>query len=246
MIGSLKALALVLSAMVVLGAMGASTTFAADVFTAPPEGGTPVLTGTGHDSVFKITPAGGGTVPVECTTANFSATVENGAEEATVFASYVGKPNETPHGAACESAFGSVTVDMNGCDYKLTGNTTGSDEGKADATVWIQCKKVGEHIVLTQSLCTIKVPAQTPTSGGVIYANETENGKGVVKITATVTGITYTSEGSFCALGGVSSEGDNADYNGTAVITGYEDQCKAEECASGEFKEGKQVDVEVS
>jgi hypothetical protein len=84
---------------------------------------------------------------------------------------------------------------MNECGYELTGETTGSDGG-TDATIWVKCEHAGEHIVITNSLCTIKVPAQTPTSGGVVYDNEGTGNTRDVKVTATVTGITYTSEGS--------------------------------------------------
>jgi len=112
-----------------------------------------------------------------------------------------------------------VTIDVNECHYKLTGNTTGSDAGATDATVWIECGT--SPIVITAALgCEITVPSQTPTSGGVVYANGTENGKSVVEVTATATGITYESHN--CA-GLVPAHGNDAVYTGHVPITGYED-----------------------
>jgi hypothetical protein len=107
---------------------------------------------------------------------------------------------------------------MNECDYVLTGETTGEDEG-TDATVWIECANEGEQIEIdVTGLLTLGVPPQTPTSGGVTYTN---NAGGTVTINATATGITYNCEPHFiCTLGGIATEGNDADYTGAVVAHG--------------------------
>jgi hypothetical protein len=230
MILKLKTLSLTLIVVFAFGAVTASTASATDKFTA--EQSPAIVTGHGESNVgFKITASS--EVAFVCTTAISTGTVTNGATEVTVHEEQFGKTNITPHspGEACESAFGNVIVDMNGCGYTLTGNTDGSDGG-TDATVWIECP-TGKEIVLTNSLCNIKIPVQTPTSGGVTYTNEGSGSTRDVKVSETITGITYTSEGSFCALGGVPSEGNNADYNGTATVKGYQDNSGTEGAQTG-------------
>jgi hypothetical protein len=46
-----------------------------------------------------------------------------------------------------------------------------------------------------------------------------------VKVTATVTGITYTCAPTFtCTLGGISHHGNNSTYDGTVTMTAFEDK----------------------
>jgi len=216
MIRNLKALGLVLGAVFAFSAMAASSASAIDTFTVA-GGGSVGVSGVSHNNVFKIT---GPEAKVECTTSTFSGTVTSGAKEATITPTYIGKIGETPnHGVPCTSVPGSSTIDMNGCDYDLTGSTTGSDISQSDATVWITCNGSPNEIFITNSTgLTLKIPGQTPTSGGVTYVN---NADGTMTVNATSTGITYTCESAFlCGLAGIATEGNTADYNGSVTVAG--------------------------
>ncbi len=226
MIRNLKALGLALAAVFAFSALSASAASATnDHFTAEKE--TALLTGVSHDNVFQRTASG---TKFECTTSKFAATIKNGDTQATVDATYNGTKGITPHTTHCTSSAGNVTIDMNGCHYILTGSTTKLDP-TADAEVWITCPE-GKQIQITSSLgVTISVPAQTPTGGGVSYANianHAGSGKTGVKVTATVTGITASCAPALaCAFGGVPSHANDYEYNGTVNITGYEDKNQA-------------------
>jgi hypothetical protein len=166
-----------------------------------------------HNNVLTITGPG---TKIECTTSTFSGTAQNGNSSLTINPTYTGRINVTPHETPCSGSPGSLTIDMNGCDYDLTGSTTGSDSG-TDATISITCPANTEIVVTTSSGLNLKIPAQTPTSGGVTYTNEA----GKVKVTETSTGITYTCESPFlCSLSGIATEGNTADYNGSVVLAG--------------------------
>lgn len=240
MIRNLKALGLSLIAVLAMGALSASSASAVDHFTNSLPGVQPALmTGIGHEDVFTA----GGT-KFECTTARFAATAVMGTTEATVDAEYTGKPKDTPHGVPCTATGGDITVDMNGCHYVLTGNTTGSDNG-TDATVWITCP-TGKVIQITQpgTGATITVPPQTPTIGGVAYTNiksPDHAGGSAVTIKSTVTGITYECHGFACHFGPQTS-GQNATYTGHVIVTGYEDK----DGLPTPVMEGARVGIEVS
>jgi hypothetical protein len=229
MIRNLKVLGLALVAMFAISAMTASAASAVDHFTNTLGAANPALmTGTSHDNVFRIISANS---KFECTTSKFTATALNGSTEATVLAGYTSIINETPHNALepkCNATIGKVLIDMNDCHYILTGNTTKEHpkaSGKFDAAIWIKCPKVNEveqEITITGPLgCVIHVPSQTPTEGGVVYTNLPPHpGGAAVKVTATVTGITY--KATNCI--GFHAEDDDAEYNGTVTVTGYEDK----------------------
>jgi hypothetical protein len=235
MIRNLKALGLALVAVFAMGALSASSASAVtDVITT--EGGTPALL-TG---VATHTPAGSGTAETfnitgankrfQCTTAKFAATVINGngaTTDITVDAEYSGKLDATPHGTPCNSTLGDVTVDMNGCDYNLSGNTNGTDPkeaGSVHGKVWITCG--AKPIEITGLGATISVPAQTPTAGGVAYSNVANHsgGKGAITVKSTITGITYTcAPAFFCGIAGIPTHGDDTDFNGHVIVTGFAD-----------------------
>jgi hypothetical protein len=247
MIRNLKALGLALGAVLALGALMASSASAVDTLTTPV---TPtIVTATGDNNRFEITSP---KTAVECTTTTLAGTVKSGTSVNTFEATYTGKVNVTPHPDHECTGVGPVTratIDMNGCDYDITGNTTGKDVtdssgGKTpDATIWITCPK-DKHIGITTNVgCTLTIPEQTPTEGGVTYTNETVGGKKQVTVHATVTGITYTTDGFACALGGLPSEGNNSDYTGTVVAKAFEHKGVA---TKHPFTEGAQVDLESS
>jgi hypothetical protein len=206
-------LGLALGAVLALSAMAASSASAIDTFTGP--AGNIPITGLSHDNKFEITGPG---TNVQCTTSHFTGTITNGTSHATINATYSGKVNETPHDPnECTTSIGTATIDMNGCDYDLTGTTTGSDEGLTDATISVTCPAPATHIIITNSTgLKLKVPPQTPTSGGVTYTNQAG---GKVKVKTTATGITYTCESAFlCGLAGIPTEGNTADYTGSVEV----------------------------
>ncbi len=216
----LKMLAPVLVAILAMNALVASTAPAADVFTVSQENAW--LTGGPVNGTFKHIFVPNGPV-VECTTEEETAKFDKKTGTVTVVTKYTGKINATPHGTACTvKAGGEATVSMNDCEYTLTGNTTGSDNG-TDAIVWIQCP-VGKEIEVALSFgCTIKIPSQTPTSGGVTYTNlPNHTGGSAISINTTMTGITYSAPGFACSLGGLSSHGDDATLTGASTLTAYE------------------------
>jgi hypothetical protein len=246
MIRNLKALGLALGAVFALGALMASSASAVDTLTTAVSPA--IVTGFTSIGEFSITSP---ITRVQCTTATGGGTVKTGSSVATAEATYIGKLNTTPHpNNECTGAglISSATVNMNGCDYDITGNTTGKDITDAskgtvpDATVWVTCP-AGKHIIITTNLgCTLTIPEQTPTEGGVTYTNETVGGKKQVTGHATITGTTYTTDGFACALGGLPSEANNTDYTGTAVAKAYEDLGGTKH----PFTEGAQVDLESS
>ncbi len=202
-----------------------------------------MLVGKSSNNRFKITSP---SFELRCATQNFTGTVtENGVKEVTLRATYYGTETE-PSNEKCDSSFGKMTVTMNGCDYVLSGNTLGLGEG-SDATVWIQCPP-GKAIQLLYTpepkvFCKIFLAAQTPTSGGATYTNGIENEKKDVTVKLTATGITYSTEGSLCALAGLAKEGSNGDYTGTVTATGYTDLCgEVEGGCPFAPKEGKEAD----
>jgi hypothetical protein len=96
--------------------------------------------------------------------------------------------------------------------------------------------------------CTINLPAQTPTSGGVTYSNGTVGGRKDVTVKETITGITYATTGLFCVPVGLPSHGNDADIRGSVTVKGFVDNCTAGECPKNgdEFTEGSQIDIEFS
>ncbi|HEY5816346.1 MAG TPA: hypothetical protein VIS95_08400 [Solirubrobacterales bacterium] len=205
---NIKAFGLALVAICATSALGSATASATDLFTV---GGAEKawVTGSQHQQQFKFT----NSILIECTTSKLTGTIVNGASEMTALTSHTGTLNIVPHTPHCESALGGVTFHMNGCHDVLTGNT----DAQTDATVWIQCP-TGKEIVLTiDILCTIRIPSQTPTEGGVTYKNLPNHpGGSAIEIATTMTGVTYKSEG-FCGSG----VADNLDYSSTMSLTGY-------------------------
>jgi hypothetical protein len=224
MIRNFKTLGLSLVAVLALGALTASAASAVDVVTV---GKSPaLLTGVSHNNVFKQDP---GNSKFECTTSKFAATVKNGDSLIHADVLYEGTLNQTPHEIHCNSNIGTVTIDMNGCEYTLSGETTGVDpkgSGNKDATIWITCP-AGKTIQITSSVgATLSIPAQTPTKGGVTYTNVANHaGNSAVTVNATVTGITTTCAPAFaCAIGGIPAHGNGFEYNGSVTMTAFEDK----------------------
>lgn len=227
MISHLKALGLALAACLALGALAASGASAQgqDHFTSDSENEKTVLTGEDtHDTgIFQIHGVAG--LFVTCTDATYGGTVDgNQVNQVTVVPTY----NE------CEASTGEATVDVHTCGYILYGETTkharhpstGTGPEEVHAPVEVECADDG-YIRITTPGCELRILADEQEKlHGVTYeniANHEETGKSAVEVNFTVDGITYTSKGFVCELGGVPHEGATGTLTGEAIVTGYED-----------------------
>jgi hypothetical protein len=134
---------------------------------------------------------------------------------------YFGTEKVTPHAANEDCA--NITVDMNGCDYDLTGNTTGKDTGSTDATVWVKCP-VGKEITITttsaaRSTSTTrhrqKAASHTRTKPWAAKSHQNRN---------YMDRITCTAPGLACLFTGFPSESNGFDYTGTEVVACFDDK----------------------
>ena len=160
---------------------------------------------------------------VKCAKAAFHGSVANGATEGTFIAAYTGTL-AAPSTTHCSSDLGTLDINMNSCAYILTGTTV-----NGDAKIWVECALGSNEIIIkaTELGVTLKVPAQTPTSGGVHYTNVAN---GDVRVDATVEGITWTCEPKLaCNLGLGGTEGNNADYTGSVTVAGANNIAFSEE-----------------
>jgi hypothetical protein len=138
--------------------------------------------GTLHENVFLNHALGDG---VTCSTAAFTGNVSGfTATEITVTADYKGcKTTEEKR---------DVHVEMNGCAYTLT--IFEKPEVK-DQTTHLECP-AGKEVTLRVTgpfgvKCTIHIPPQTPTSGGVVYTTTTDaNKKHTLTLDITAFGVT--------------------------------------------------------
>jgi hypothetical protein len=224
MVGKLKTLALSLLVLAAISAVSASAVSAADVVTT---GVSPaLLTGVSHNIVLQRDVEG--STKVQCTTAKYAATVKNGDSQITADVEYEGTLNKTPHTERdCNaSPSGNFTIDMNGCGYIMTGETTGKDvNGGTDSTSWIECPE-GKQIQVTSSLgVTLSIPPQTSTKGGATASNvASHEGNSAVKLTITVTGLTVTCAPAFsCGLAGMPTHSNDYKYTGDITLTAFGD-----------------------
>jgi hypothetical protein len=218
----LKVLGLSLVALAVIGAMSAAS--ASAVTDKVTTGLSPaLLTGVSHNNVFKNDPGiENFTAEFKCTTSSFAATVTTGASEVAAHVEYRGTLNQTPHEVHCNAdPAGTVTVDMNGCNYVVNGATN----FEFDGLVSIACTG-GNQITITSSLgITLSVPPQSPTKGGVSFTNvASHTGNSAVKVTATATGITTTCAPAFsCGLAKIPTHSNAYEYIGDVTMTAFKD-----------------------
>lgn len=220
---NLKALGLALLAVCAIGAaVAAASASAADIFTCT-EKSNCAATGIATNVTFGTKSSSLSTV---CEKETYSATVQSSATQITV----------TEALDNCEmSGLGSYQFHTNGCDYILTGSTTArlKTDGvtnETDALTKIDCPK-GKMIVSTGSGCTVKTPGVTPADGpaqnqslhGVTYVKEGAGSTESIKVTFTVDGIEYTSEGAFCAFLGIKANGSDGFLTGSFVFKAYVD-----------------------
>ena len=148
---------------------------------------------------------------IECTAMSVDeATMATGVESA-----ITAKP--TYSGCIGISVPVTFRVTPTSCDYRFTSEIPA---GREHAEVHIECTTAGDEIdweakFLGVFLPCITVPAQTPTGGGVTYAN---SGTDHIKVKATVTGIKYT-EDMPC---GNNTNVNDGTYSGEVTVSGKE------------------------
>jgi hypothetical protein len=161
----------------------------------------------------------------------------------------VGKVNETPHGFVtpplgaftvqtestnCIATLGATkapaTVTNNGCDaVTQIGETISA--GKWSGTTEIVCpegKQIEVHAYTNSShlstICTVKIPAQSGLKGG--FAENAAGGK--INLSGAGGGIKATKTGILC---GGTAETNSAELEGTAVVSGTNEEGTATEIA---------------
>jgi hypothetical protein len=214
----LRAFGLGLLAVLATSAVAApSASAVTDVVTASQP--TVLMTGVSHDNIISLTP----NLTFQCTTTKFVATTTNIGQQITVDPLYEGKVNEASHGKECTASGGGSVKEVrtNGCHYKLSGTTNASGDGP----IWIECPGTNKIEFVSSLGYVISIPSQTPTSGGVSYSTIMGHpGGSSIKLKETIEGITYTcAPAIMCAMGGLATHANNADINGTMILTGYED-----------------------
>jgi hypothetical protein len=160
----------------------------------------------------------GGFTTITCTAINYTASVSTStATEITVTPDYTG----------CETEGGSgfVHFDMNGCALLLT--IFEKPETK-DQTMHLECP-AGKEMTLTNTgpfgvKCTIHIPPQTPTTGGVVYTTTTSaNKKHTLTLDITAIGITSTrTEEGFGGCLFKPGHGNNNTFIGKAAVEGVD------------------------
>jgi hypothetical protein len=219
---TLKALSLALLAVCAFGAVSASSASAVnDIFTCTDKNGVSVANCdiTAEDSTKVTFGTKSSSFTVKCDKETYSATATKGAGSITV----------TPTYAECTS-----TVETNGCDYVLTGETTSNTHTTGDTTtdarVTLSCP-AGKGIVIKGPGCTLTIG--TEHSGtvvnhnlhGVTYDNEAGAGQDTkdIKVTVTVDTIAYTTTGFFCGAAGLPATGTDGTLTGSITAQGYVD-----------------------
>jgi len=205
MIRNLKFLGLALVAALAMSSVVASMA-SADVITSESAA---VTTATGKQEGTDVFKTHGG--QVNCTTVTYTGTFSSGASSALVAPTFSG----------CSYAGLAMTIDMNGCLYRI--NVTGgtSTEGSID----IVCTGSNEITVTAPSVgtkkCILHIPAQTDLTkvkGTNIGAGATRE----ITLDISITNIKYsqtagTAETGNCATADSTTGGT---YEGTAIVTG--------------------------
>jgi len=114
-------------------------------------------------------------------------------------------------------------VKMRSCDFLLTSELTGEH-----SPAHIECSVEGDEIRViatymgTESVC-LRIPPQTPTGGGIAYANK----EGDLQATATMTGVEYTQVGICDETGGSPDVFNDGVYSGKITLSGTDTEGKA-------------------
>jgi hypothetical protein len=194
MIRSVKMLGLAVVAVLAMSAVVASAAMAENFHS---ESSPTVLSGS-QTATHEFTTSVG---TVTCTTATF-------AGEATGTSVSEVSVHPTYEGCKLSGINISVTITTTGCNYRFY--NVASKSGPTD----IVCE-TGKSITVAGPGCTVTVGGQTGLNS-VSYANEGAETSRTVKVTASVTGIAYSTKGFLC---GTSSK-TNGTYSGPTSVKG--------------------------
>lgn len=162
---------------------------------------------TEPNQVFTATPGG---FAVTCKKLETETTVNDKATEIS------GRPIYTE----CSSSVGGATVTTANCSYTFNSATDANGMAKVNSNC------TSGKIEISTGGCIIRID-NGQTLNGVSYTNiQTGAAEKEMHVTvnATVTGIHFTTNGSFaCFLAGVPSPGTEGTYNGKATVKGFED-----------------------
>lgn len=201
MMRTLKVLGLVVAAVFAMAAFGSGSAFAAEelfhcevdhcILTAEQDSASP-------NQVFK-TEAG----TVTCKKVTGDATIAEGVTTVMEITATGIAYSE----CKTKTIFGEISVEvkMNGCHYLFT------TEGQP---VHILCE-AGKEIEVVGPGCTIKVPAQTPTTNRTVYDNLGTGSTRDITATGKFEGITESASGTFCSKQGTFTNGT---YEGNITI----------------------------
>jgi len=212
MIRNLKVLGLALVAVFAMSAMAASAASASE-FTS--ESGTTTLHGTQvTQNVFTVT---GGNV--KCNTATFrtTATVGTTALDVTVKPTY----------SSCTAIGQTSTINMNGCEYKITPTST--------TTGTVAIVNCAGNIIVTSGdpvvSCTITVTPTNPIDNAVDFTEEGAGKTRDVLVTSTAKGLSYIVDGpngernenTICGKADDPAVTTSGVYTGSVTVKGYSD-----------------------
>ena len=137
----------------------------------------------------------------------------------------------TPTYGNCKTTGGAakeVTVDVNGCTYRLTIGK----KSTADNTADLVCGGATNFIAITHPSCEMRIPAQNNIVG-VAYNTTIEEGKHAITLSATAKGFTTNFESGLCVLLGTKH---TSELTGSVVAVAFEE-------SSGPLLEGKSVGI---
>jgi hypothetical protein len=159
----------------------------------------------------------GGSLSTSCESTAFDGTVIGGeVDELTLVPTY----------DDCQTSLGAAEWIENHCAYVFDTDTTTHGADEVHAPMDIECA--------SENTMEIKVPSVgiTMTIGpqndlhGVRFDNveDPETGKDAITLDTTVSGIAWTCAPAFlCGLGGIGTSGTDGTYDGSVIITGFED-----------------------
>ncbi len=141
---------------------------------------------------------------IQCTNAQFSATATGPTASFSL----------TPTMSSCLFLGQKTTWNMNSCSYKHNVANAGPPYS---ASMDIACSKAGDEIVISNSYCTVRVPAQSGLKA-IELANSGEGTERAITITYNATGISFKEEGILCHGPGSHTNGT---YTGTTKLAGF-------------------------
>jgi hypothetical protein len=197
-----------------LGAAGAGVASAVP-YTAPGAASTQITYLTGKNPSAHILKTA--SMTTGCATATFAGSMVGSSQSSLTL---------TPTYSGCTSGgFATSHVKVNGCDFLFTEPTSSGGITYSIHAPHISCP-AGKVIEITPttfgvSVCTQKIPPQTPTSGVVFVSNSGNIGAMMdFYLQGGFSGVHYSGTGSICSNSETHSDGE---YSGPITVEGFSD-----------------------